>query len=125
MYLTKKSYVKNWEFMSDEQKHSVTVTKNGEPTNIKPERVSYVEEEIMYWRKANQIHGWFTENTTEITPDVRYRVSKTDLEVLLETCKKVIEVLNNSPKKVKQVVGGWKDGQEYMVDVDVYDNDVV
>ena len=125
MYLSKKSYVKNWDFMSEEEKHKVTIEKNGQPTNIKPERVSYVEEQLMYWRKANQIHGWFTTNTKEIVPDVKYSVTKTDLEVLLETCKKVIETLEKSPKKTKKVVGGWKNGEEYMVDVETYDSDVV
>jgi hypothetical protein len=125
MYLSKRSYVKNWDFMGDEEKHSVNVTKNGQPTNIKPERVSYVEEQIMYWRKSNQIHGWFVNNTEEVSNNVKYRVSKTDLEVLLETCKKVVEVLNGCPKKTIQVVGGWKDGKEYMVDVETFDGEDV
>ena len=85
MYLSKKTYVKQWDFQNEEEKTKVSVTKNGEPIKeIKSERVSYIQEELMYWRKANQIHGWFVINTNEIIEDVKYSVTKTDLEVLLE-----------------------------------------
>jgi hypothetical protein len=126
MYLSKKTYVKQWSHRKPEDQYEVSVKKGGVScSNIKPERVSYVIEELMYWRKANQIHGWFCNNTEEITPDVKYYVTKTDLEVLLETCKSVVDVLEKSPKITKQVVGGWKNGEEYMVDVEVYENDVL
>ena len=126
MYLSKKTYVKQWSHRKPEDQFDVSVKRGGVTyPNIKPERVSYVIEELMYWRKANQIHGWFTQNTEEITADVKYYVTKTDLEVLLETCKKVVEILDASPKTTKQVVAGWKDGEQYMEDVEVYDNDVL
>ncbi len=58
MYLTKETYVKNWDFQKAQDKHAVTVQKGGETVkSIKPERVSYVTEEVAYWRKANQIHN--------------------------------------------------------------------
>jgi len=126
MYLSKKTYVKQWSHRKPEDQFDVSVKRGGENyPNIKPERVSYVIEELMYWRKANQIHGWFCNNTEEIVADVKYYVTKTDLEVLLETCKTVLNILENAPKVTKQVVGGWKDGAEYMVDVDAYDSDVL
>jgi len=126
MYLSKKSYVKQWSHRKPEDQFDVSVKRGGVTyPNIKPERVSYVIEELMYWRKANQIHGWFCNNTEEIVADVKYYVTKTDLEVLLETCKSVIEILNTAPKVTTQVVGGWKDGEQYMVDVEAYDSDVL
>ena len=125
MYLTKRTYVKQWEHRKPEDQFNVVVTKGGKPTNIRTERVSYVDEELMYWRKANQIHGWFVENGEELTQDVKYRLTKTDLEVLLETCKKVLEVIETSPKTIKQVDGGWKNGEAFMVDVEVFYNDVI
>jgi hypothetical protein len=48
-------------------------------------------------------------------------VEKEDLEKLLETCEKVLDILNKSEKKTLQVVGGWKGGEQYMVDHEVYD----
>ena len=60
MYLKKHTYVKNWEHMSANEKTQVVITKNGNPhPNINPERVSYIIEDVMYWRKSNQIHNWF------------------------------------------------------------------
>lgn len=123
MYLSKKTYVKNWSHQPAEERHSVEVKKNGVlHPSINPEKVSYITEEVMYWRKANQIHGWFCNNTRELVDNVRYELEREDLERLLSDCKKVLEILNTSTKTTKQVVGGWKNGEEYFVDVEVYDN---
>lgn len=123
MYLSKKTYVKNWSHQTPEETHSVEVKKGGVlHTGIKPERVSYITEEISYWRKANQIHGWFVNNTEQLDDNRLYSVSREHLEGLLTDCKKVLEILNASTKSIKQVEGGWKDGKPYMVDVEVYDN---
>jgi hypothetical protein len=126
MYLSKKTYVKQWDHREPKDQFTVTV-KKGDKTysNIKPERVSYVIEELMYWRKANQIHGWFCNNTEEKISDIQYYVTKNDLEVLLETCKTVLKIIEDSPMITKQVVGGWKNGEEYMVDVKEYDNELL
>ena len=123
MYLSKKTYVKQWSHNKPEDTFEVSVKKGGVPyLGINPERVSYITEEIMYWRKANQIHGWIASNGQEITPDVRYILEGEQIVELLNTCKKVLELINTSSKSTTQVVGGWKDGEQYMVDVDVYDN---
>ncbi len=63
MYLSKKTYVKYWEHKGDDN-YEVKVTKGGNPTKIDPKKVSYVTEEVGYWRKANQIHDWFVKNPT-------------------------------------------------------------
>lgn len=124
MYLSKKSYVKQWEHNKPEDQFEVSVKKGGVTyPNIQSKRISYVEEELMYWRKANQIHGWFVSNTNEIVEDVRYTLDTDNLKELLETCKQVMDVLNTSKKKTTQVVGGWKNGEEYMEDVEVYDDE--
>ena len=123
MYLSKKTYVKKWSHQEKKDQFDVTIKKGGKKfTGINPERVSYITEEIAYWRKANQIHGWFVNNTEEIQQDVKYYVTKEHLTNLLLDCKKVLELLNTLPKTTKKVVGGWRDGKEYLVDVEVYDN---
>lgn len=122
MYLSKKTYVKQWDFKKPEEQFQVTVKLGGKKFDgVKPERISYVTEELMYWRKANQIHGWFVSNGNEIVEEVSYRLTLEDLQNLLDTCKQVLDTLNKSEKKVVQVVGGWKEGAEYMVDVETYD----
>jgi hypothetical protein len=124
MYLSKKTYVKKWGHEKPEEAFEISVKKGGVTfPDIKTERVSYVTEEVAYWRKANQIHGWFVNNGEEIVPDVKYSLSREDLENLLETCKKVIEMLNKSTKTSKKVVSGWSGGKEMYTDIDVYDTD--
>ena len=91
MYLSKKTYVKQWDHQSPEEKYEVKVTKGGEPVEaIKASRVKYIEEEIGYWRKANQIHRWFVENVQEGKDDCgEYYVGDTQLQELMDVCKKV------------------------------------
>jgi hypothetical protein len=93
MYLSKKTYVKQWEHIPDEQQFEVTVKRNGEIFDeIKSDRVSYIEEEVMYWRKANQIHDWFVKNCQNGVDDCRSSyVSVSDLRNLYDACKKVME----------------------------------
>ena len=126
MYLSKKTYVKKWGHEKPEESFDVSVKKGGVSfPDIKTERVSYVTEEIMYWRKANQIHGWFCNNCEELTPEVSYLVTRENLEELLDVCKKTIEILDKSTKTSKKVVSGWSGGKEMMTDIDVYDTEDV
>lgn len=93
MHLYKKTYVKNWEHMSEKEKHQVIVTKNGEPVkNIKPERVAFIVEEVGYWRKANAIHKWFVDNIQKGEDDCKeYYVEWGYFEKLIDLCKQVLE----------------------------------
>jgi hypothetical protein len=123
MYLSKKTYVKQWSHQKPEDQFEVSVKRGGVTYPfVKTERVSYITEEVAYWRKANQIHGWFCNNCEEVVADVKYYVTKENLEELLKACKTVLETLNKIPKVKKEVVGGWRDGKEYMVEVEGYDN---
>ena len=90
MYLEKRTYVRQWEHQSPEEKYEVVVTKGGNSTKIDSRKVKYVVEEAGYWRKANQIHRWFVENVQDgIDNCGDYYVSKETLEELLDVCKKV------------------------------------
>jgi hypothetical protein len=92
MYLTKQSYVKNWEHTSAENKHEITIKRGGNiRDDIKPNRICYITEDIGYWRKANQIHSWFVEHCQKGVDDCRrVSVGREQLEELLEICKKVM-----------------------------------
>lgn len=91
MYLSKKTYVKQWEFQSPEEKYEVIVTQGGKPLeSIKANRVKYIEEEVGYWRKANQIHNWFVKNLQNGVDDCgEYYIEADELKKLLDACKKV------------------------------------
>tara|TARA_R100000278_G_scaffold110920_1_gene88296 strand:- start:582 stop:1043 length:462 start_codon:yes stop_codon:yes gene_type:complete len=92
MYLTKETYVKRWEHQTDADLHEVSVKKGGEahPT-IQTNRISGVVEEVMYWRKANAIHGWFVDNCQDGIDDCqRTHVSVEQLKELRDLCQRVI-----------------------------------
>ena len=132
MYLTKKTYVKNWSHMSPEQLHEITVKKGGEPrTDIKPERISSIEESVAYWRKANHIHKWFVDNVQDGEDNCReYYVGREQLQQLVDECKQVKESLeksNNSDTSVAEELlptqsgfffGGTEYDEYYIQDLD-------
>ena len=89
MYLYKKVYIG----VGD----TVTVTHNN---NVKGtyKNVRSFTQEVMYWRKANQIFRWFEKNVCDdsVCDDCKdYLVSYDKIEELIDTCE---EVLNNHDK---------------------------
>jgi len=122
MYLHKHTYVKNWEHHSDEQRVNITVMQNGkEHPTIKTNRISTIIEEVAYWRKANQIHNWFVQNVQDGDDNCQeHYVGSDQLKELVETCKKVLASLENSPKKTIQVETGWHSDEQ--TDVEVAEN---
>ena len=48
--------------------------------------------EVAYWRKANQIHGWFVKNVQDGDDDCReYYVDRDRVRELLATCQAVMQ----------------------------------
>ena len=90
MYLKKTIYIgANYEHNKVQAKIEITI--NGNPVNIDVSKVSTIDEEAGYWRKANAIHAWFVANVQEGTDDCReYEVSFEQLTELKKLCKKVI-----------------------------------
>lgn len=93
MYLSRRTYVQRWEHQSDDKKYSVTVMRGGKPaTNIRSENITYITEQVGYWRKANQIHGWFVRNVQDDKDDCgEYHVSLEQLQELLDAVNQVLE----------------------------------
>ena len=114
MYLSKKTYVKQWEHKGEDNS-KVEVSKKGEPVeNIKPERISYITEEVGYWRKANQIHNWFVQNVQEGEDDCgEYHVHEEQLEELLGLCKQVLTNNELAEKLLPSQSGFFFGGTEY------------
>ena len=94
MYLSKKTYLKNW--THKKHKNRVVVTTDDQTRlDIKPERVTYVEEEIMYWRKVNAVHAWFVENVQDgIDECQESAVTIEQLDTLATICEKVVRDKN-------------------------------
>lgn len=102
MYLSKRTYVKNWKHTKPEHKHEIIVKKAGKPTHVKPERIAEISEDVAYWRKANQIHNWFVKNVQNGVDNCgHYHVSREQLKELVETCEKVLAASKLVKGKVK------------------------
>jgi hypothetical protein len=92
MYLKKKTYVKNWDHMTPEELHKITVKLGGKiRKDIQPKRISTIVEQVAYWRKANAIHKWFVKNVQDDEDNCKeFYVSKQQLQELVNLCKDVI-----------------------------------
>jgi hypothetical protein len=71
--------------------------------------------EVMYWRKANQIHGWFERKLNRINNQRQHAISYDMLEDLLMDCIRVKDSLIASGTFMKDTVieEGFKDGERY------------
>jgi hypothetical protein len=128
MYLSKKTYVKVWNHQKPCNKYKVTVKKgNKNVDSIQADRITYVEEEIGYWRKANHIHNWFVQNCQDGVDDCRSAyVSVDQLEELIDLCKKVKLSLIDSPRKNIKLESGFKtvNGEKVLTfeELEVFEN---
>ena len=114
MYLEKRTYVRQWSHQTPEEQYNVEVTKGGQPVKIDPKRVTYVIEEVGYWRKANQIHQWFVENVQNGEDNcAEYCVSKGQLEDLLEICNKILNDNSLAEELLPTASGFFFGGTEY------------
>ena len=93
MYAARRLYVKQWEHASQDERYTVQIAFGGKPVvGIQPDRISAVEEDVMYWRKANYIHGWFVDHVQNGNDDCgTHYVDWDKLRELLLRCKKVIK----------------------------------
>jgi hypothetical protein len=124
MYLSKKTYVKQWSHIEPEKQFQVEVKRGGEPVkSIKPERVSYVTEQVGYWRKFNALHNWFVQNCQDGRDECQESyVDREKLEELLTTLTEVKNILETSPKKKVQVENGWSNGEKTFVEIEVIED---
>ncbi len=89
MYLTKRTYVgANYEH--NKVKGSIKLTKEDKPLKVNLKRVTYIDENVGYWRKDNQIHAWFVNNCADGEDNCQdIDVSTKQLTELLKLCKEV------------------------------------
>lgn len=123
MYLSRRTYVQNWDFMKPEERHTIAISRGGTiRSDIKPERISYVIEQVAYWRKSNQIHAWFVKHVQDGKDECQEAyVSREQLGELLELCQTVIE----SPERAAELLptqpgfffGGTEYGDDYFDDL--------
>jgi len=114
MYMYRKLYVKNWDHMKPAEKHSFLIKKGGKKrTDIKPERISEITEQVGYWRKANQIHAWMVKHVQDGKDDCEeYPVSKEQMQSLLETCQEVLDASKLVKGQVAESYTITKEGEK-------------
>lgn len=102
MYAARRLYVKQWEHQSPDERYPVQIVHGDKPVSgIQSDRISDGEEEVMYWRKANHIHGWFVDNVQGGKDDCEsYHVNWNRLRELYSVCTKVIEASKLVPGMV-------------------------
>jgi hypothetical protein len=101
MYLSKKTYIgANFEHNKVAGTIEVFINKELVPINFK--RVTFIEEEIGYWRKANAIHGWFAKHVGDGGDIDNCRSYYVPWETLEQLQKDINEVLSQKTKKKKE-----------------------
>lgn len=113
MYLTKRTYVQNWDYMSESEKNHVSV-KGADEKHIKSDRVQYIIEQLCYWRKANHIHRWFVENVQSGEDDCgEYVVSISEIKQLRDVCYEVMTDNSKAQELLPTSSGFFFGGTEY------------
>ena len=96
MYLTKEYYIAS-KYEHREVKAVVDVSVNGVKLDIDVSKLDRITTEVMCWRKANQIHGWFVKNIQDNNDDCeRYEVTQEQLLILRDVCLKALETKDPS-----------------------------
>lgn len=71
------------------------------------------KDELIYWRKANMVHKYFCDNCVELESQVIYKVSKINLQDLLDKCNQIMKVVRLEEGKIKNgqqlTEKGWED----------------
>ena len=108
MYLSAKKYL--WKIDESDAQVSKEIQ---ERINVR-RRVKEVVIEAAYWRKANQIHGWFVRNVQDGEDDCNpYDVARSDLVALLDACRKVLENRKLAAKLLPPAEGFFFGRYEY------------
>ena len=112
MYLKRKKYVganHKWNNITGK----IEIYRNEKLMPIDFEKVNYIEEEVAYWRKANQIHKWFTDQIGDFDNCDEKYISIDQLEELLNTCKEIKEKVVMKKGKISTgqtlTEDGWVD----------------
>lgn len=92
MYLYRRHYVKNWDYLGDAKKWTYDIRQGGQPYHgIDTGKIAYITEQAAYWRKANQIHSWFVREAQDGEDDcLEHYVSLEQLTELVQICQRIL-----------------------------------
>jgi hypothetical protein len=105
MSLIRRTYVHNYDWTEPENKYEIIVMHGGKKVSkdiINLDKISCIEEEIGYWRKANAVHKWFVDNVQDGEDNCEsYDVSHIQLRGLYNI---VCKILDNSEWVTGEIV---------------------
>jgi hypothetical protein len=105
MYLSAKRYVWN------KEREGVKVSGIDIPAPLELKELRY---RAAYWRKSNQIHGWFVHNVQDGEDDCKsYYVSRENLQELVDLCRKVLANRELAAELLPPNQGFFFGGYEY------------
>ena len=108
MYLQVKRRISDWE---PEEKTLATAINELFPNTVK---VTSINAEVGYWRKANQIHNWFVTNVQDNKDDCgEYEVSREQLLNLRGQCELVLANLTLADTELPTLGGFFFGGVDY------------
>ena len=115
MYLTKKTYVRNWDHFTPEDRWEITVKKGGNSYNsFQPDRAYEITELIGQWRKVNAIHNWFVINVQDGKDECQESyVSVENLSLLLGRINRVLENHELAPQLLPSQPGFFFGSTDY------------
>lgn len=115
MYLNRKTYVQNWDHMRPEDRTEVTVLLGGNPhPRIDTSKISYIIEQVAYWRKANHIHNWFVNNCQGGVDNCQEAYVEHDkIDEIVSLCKRVLVNHKLAHELLPTTSGFFFGGTEY------------
>lgn len=91
MYLNKRTYL-GAQYDFNQIDGMVDIQRKNRPVNINFKRITYIEEEMGYWRKANAIHKWFVDNVQNGKDDCNdYYVDVEELKKLRDMIQTILK----------------------------------
>ena len=97
MYLRGKRFLSKW-FEEDKDMRDAVKSAFPELSAFEENPVQIIEIDAGYWRKANQIHGWFVKNVQDGEDNCKsHEVSRDDLEKLKSVCEQVLKNKEEAP----------------------------
>lgn len=120
MYLTRKKYI-GAKYEHNHVTGNVNIKIGEYSVPIDFNKITYIDEGVGYWRKANAIHNWFVNHVQDGEDDCKeYDVDFETLEELLGICKQIQENHDLAEELLPTIEGFFFGDTEY--DEDYFDN---
>ena len=104
---------RNWEHQNPKHRWKITA-RRGREKALDTSKVTYIVEEVGYWRKANAIHRWFVGNVQDGVDECQESyVEHGTLMELRDLCEAVLKRPADAPEILPTGEGFFFGGTEY------------